>query len=71
MAPRHEGYMVFVLEGFNSICPQSDIKPHAWDKTKCHCNPQTTMDEHGCVQVMHNSFEETYELEKSLKNIYG
>jgi len=68
IAPKNGGYIVFRLEGFNAVVPQSDIKPHNWDKLTCPCGPSVEADKDG-HHVIHSSFEENAALEASLKSI--
>lgn len=62
--------MVFVRDGFHSIVPQTDIKPHDIDSRKCECGARMDVSE-GYVQIVHNSWEDTEKMNNSLETIYG
>lgn len=57
-------------DGFNVVVPQVDIRPHDINNMKCDCGARLDASD-GQVHVIHNSWEDTEKMEKSLETIYG
>ena len=64
----HGGYMVYVREGFNTVVPMSDIKPHDIYTAKCQCNPRSSIDDE-TLHIIHESFEEKEALDNAMNNL--